>query len=76
METRTEHLAWCKERALEYVELGELNHALVSFVSDLRKHDDTAETLRTLAPLFAAEGTAAVLAGDAAGLRRMIEGTN
>lgn len=39
---RAEHLAWCKQRALEYVDLGELADALVSMTSDLQKHPDTA----------------------------------
>ncbi len=39
--TRAEHLAWAKSRALEYVEMGDLNAAFMSLVSDLRKHPDT-----------------------------------
>ena len=46
--TRAEHLAWCKARALEYVELGELSQALASFMSDLGKHP---ETVRNEAPM-------------------------
>lgn len=38
---RAEHLAWCKERALEYVESGDLCQALSSMLSDLSKHDET-----------------------------------
>ena len=38
---RNEHLSWCKKRALEYIELGELNNALVSMYSNLRKHEET-----------------------------------
>ena len=40
-DTRAEHLAWCKERALAYVDAGDLRNALASMVSDLRKHPDT-----------------------------------
>lgn len=40
--TREEHLAWCKKRALAYVEIGQLDNALASMGSDLRKHPDTA----------------------------------
>lgn len=36
--TRTEHLAWCKQRALEYVDRGDLTGAYGSMVSDLTKH--------------------------------------
>lgn len=33
-----EHLAWCKQRALRYVEHGDLQGAFASMASDLRKH--------------------------------------
>jgi hypothetical protein len=39
--TRAEHIAWCKQRALEYVERGDLQNAVVSMLSDLRKHPET-----------------------------------
>ena len=38
---RNEHLEWCKQRALEYVERGELSNAMASMGSDLEKHPDT-----------------------------------
>jgi hypothetical protein len=38
---RAEHLAWCKERALEYVKQGDLPNAYASMTSDLRKHPET-----------------------------------
>lgn len=37
-DTRAEHLSWAKERALEYVERGELQDAFNSIASDLGKH--------------------------------------
>lgn len=40
-QTRAQHLEWAKSRALEYVELGQLQYALNSLVSDLRKHPET-----------------------------------
>jgi len=40
-ETREEHLAFCKARALEYVEQGDLQQALESMSSDLQKHPET-----------------------------------
>jgi hypothetical protein len=40
--TRDEHLAWCKQRALELLEAGDLNQAFASMGSDLRKHPETA----------------------------------
>lgn len=36
-----EHVAWCKARALEYVDVGLLDQALASLFSDLRKHPAT-----------------------------------
>lgn len=41
MMTRAEHLAWCKERALEYVDAGDLTNAYASMTSDLTKHPET-----------------------------------
>ena len=40
MMTRAEHLAWCKERALEYLP-DDPQQAFASMASDLTKHDDT-----------------------------------
>lgn len=39
--TRSKHLEWCKKRALEYVDRGEMNDAYASMTSDLRKHPET-----------------------------------
>jgi len=39
--TRTEHVSWCKTRALEYVDSGDLSQAYASIVSDLTKHPET-----------------------------------
>ncbi len=39
--TRAEHLAWCKERALEYADRGDVANAIASMGSDLRKHPET-----------------------------------
>ena len=41
METRSEHVAWCKQRALELVDAGDLNGAFASMGSDLNKHPET-----------------------------------
>lgn len=41
--TRAEHLEWAKQRALEYVDAGDLNNAFNSVVSDLQKHPETAD---------------------------------
>jgi hypothetical protein len=39
--TRDEHVAWCKVRALEYLDADQVNEAFSSLVSDLSKHDGT-----------------------------------
>lgn len=41
MRTREEHLQWCKQRALEYLERGQVKEALTSMFSDLDKHEET-----------------------------------
>jgi hypothetical protein len=38
---RAEHLAWCKQRALEYVDQGDLQNAFASMASDMSKHPET-----------------------------------
>ncbi|HET6921291.1 MAG TPA: hypothetical protein VFI46_17780 [Jiangellaceae bacterium] len=42
--TRKEHLAWCKQRALAYVEAGDLTEAFASMVSGMNKHPETADS--------------------------------
>ena len=39
--TREEHLKWAKERALVYARSGDVNGAIASMASDLRKHPET-----------------------------------
>ena len=39
---RTEHLQWCKDRALVYVKIGDVSQAVASMTSDLSKHPETA----------------------------------
>jgi hypothetical protein len=42
MQTRAEHLEWCKQRAREYCDRGDSMNALTSMFSDLDKHPETA----------------------------------
>lgn len=72
--TRSEHLQWAKERALEYLELGDLQNAFASFVSDMRKHDELGGHLGLDLRIIVAETGFPMF--DAAGLRRWIEGFN
>ena len=39
--TRANHLRWCKNRALRYSRAGDVPQALMSFSSDIGKHDET-----------------------------------
>lgn len=41
--TRAEHLAWAKQRALEYCDRGQRHQAFASLVADLKRHPETAE---------------------------------
>lgn len=71
--TREEHLAWAKERALEYCDAGELQNAFASMGSDLNKHDE----LRDHAGIVL--GLQLMLIGNLstpAEMRRFIEGFN
>ena len=38
---RSEHLQWCKDRAMEYLGNGDPKQAIVSFMSDMSKHPET-----------------------------------
>lgn len=39
---RAEHLSWCKQRAIQYVDRGDITNAYASMASDLNKHPETA----------------------------------
>jgi hypothetical protein len=41
--TREEHLQWAKDRAIEYADAGDTHNAFASFMSDMQKHDGTAD---------------------------------
>lgn len=69
---RAEHLAWCKQRALEYVDQGDLASAVASMTSDLGKHHETA----TSNPYLMMLGMMNVNQGDTEGVRRWINGFN
>lgn len=59
--SRQEHLDWCKQRALEYVEANSPVQAFASMASDLRKHP---ETEGLLSADFLSRGQEAALAGN------------
>jgi len=70
--TRAEHLEWCKQRAREYLERGDINQAVTSMLSDLSKHDETRHAGEAMAPV----GMLYLMNRDADGARRFIEGFN
>lgn len=74
MPTRAEHMRWCKQRALEYLEPGEFfspNDAIASMLSDLGKHQETRDLLDS--PAIVA---LAMESQDETRARRFIEGFN
>lgn len=38
---RKEYLEWCKQRAIEYLNEGDVKNAWASMCSDLQKHEET-----------------------------------
>jgi len=53
--TRAEHLSWCKQRALEYLNPGpyfSIDDAMASMASDLGKHDETRHHAIQTVPLM------------------------
>lgn len=78
MMNRDEYLAWAKQRAIEYVEIGELPNAVASMVSDLSQAPKNFEfgsdyTIHTLG----AVGIAILVqesANKSAEIRKWVEG--
>jgi hypothetical protein len=72
--TRTEHIAWVKQRALKYVAMGDLQEAFASYISDMGKHPeaDPGHVVRGLAMQFNMAGHLET----ARQMREFIEGTN
>jgi len=70
--TRDEHLAWSKQRALEYLDAGDLREAFTSMGSDLSKHPELRDIGFKMFPL----GMLYVTQHNARELRRWIEGFN
>jgi hypothetical protein len=71
--TRAEHLQWCKKRALQYCDIGDVNQAFASMGSDLGKHPETANHIAIQL------GTMMLIAGTLstpAEMRKFIEGFN
>lgn len=71
MRTRVEHLEWCKERALEYLDRGDVQNAIASMLSDLRKHPELEYSAN---PHLALIGMTIAADGDVKRARNYIEG--
>ncbi len=69
---RQEHLNWCKQRALKYLDNNDVENAVTSMLSDLGKHDETKDIGTKLAGL----GMMHIMNRDARGARSFIEGFN
>jgi hypothetical protein len=70
MRSRDEHLVWCKARAFELLEQGELQDALISMLSDLEKHPET----RGTNPFLTVYAGMIITAHDFKAARRFIDG--
>lgn len=73
--TRTEHIKWCKERALAYLNQTppDLFYAVASMASDLSKHP---ETNTEIYAMLCNAGTLAAVNGNEAQVRAWVEGFN
>jgi hypothetical protein len=71
--TRAEHMAWAKQRALEYLDRKELVSAIASMLSDLGKHPETERSV-PMGVMLAI--MIMVNTRDPAAVRRFIEGFN
>lgn len=68
-----QHMKWCKDRALAFLDAGDCQGAFASFASDVMKHPETAAQ-RMVKMLLATEGSRCATNADTAGMRRLIEG--
>jgi hypothetical protein len=73
MKTREEHLEWCKQRAREYLDRGELADAVASMGSDMDKHPET-RMAGEKGTLIMYVAMLRIMDGDARGVREWVEG--
>lgn len=69
--TRKEHMQFCKARATEYVDRGDLSGAVASMLSDLGKHPDTAPLVSGPLGMI---GLMEAASGSTARVQRFIDG--
>jgi hypothetical protein len=70
MKDRDEYLVWCKQRALEYLDRGDVVNAIASMGSNLMKHPEFEGVAKKLMPL----GMWIAIHRDIHEARRFIEG--
>ena len=73
---RAEHLQWCKDRAMAYVNEGNLMEAVTSMMSDLGKHPETAERSGGALAMLGLLALQQAQQGDRDGVIRYIKGFN
>ena len=74
--TREEHMQWCKDRAMEYVERGDLVNAVASMMSDLSKHDETRDSGTGAMRMLGLMAATQAQNSDRAAVERYIKGFN
>jgi hypothetical protein len=70
--TRSEHTEWCKARAREYLDMGDVKGAVTSMLSDMSKHPETRGIAEKMAPV----GLLYLMNRDDTGARGFVEGFN
>lgn len=73
MMTRAEHLEFCKRRAREYLDRGDIKNGITSMLSDLSKHPET-ESSGT--GILAMLGMQTMMSNDLHAAKRFVEGFN
>jgi hypothetical protein len=73
MRTREEHLEWCKERAREYLNEGDLANAVASMGSDMDQHPETRMAGEKMGMLMYV-ALIRITEGDVQGVRDWVEG--
>lgn len=68
--TRDEHTEWCKQRAREYLDKGDVANAVTSMLSDMGKHPDCALAAEKMGPI----GILYIMQHDLQGARSFVEG--
>lgn len=71
--TREEHMAWCKQRAHEYLDKGDIQNGVTSMLSDLGKHPETKLPEGSPLPML---GMMAMMSGDPREAARFVDGFN